>query len=294
MGAMTSQIPSLTIVYSTVYSGADQRKHQSSTSLAFVREFTGDRWILRTNDQWCGKCFHLITTQWNLRVWLSKHTLQLRQFSWTVIEARASMIDYTHSCIPSHVLLVNSLAPRKFEWNFRYLILQMISVICWLSLVQLPWYECHWTSLMISQHWFRQWLGVVRKQAITWANVDPDLRRHMASLGHNELKRAPDGLGKLLWSLLWRGSDATHAQHMMTLSNGNIFRVTGHLSGEFTGHRWIPPQRPVTRSFDVFFDLRLNKRLSNNREAGDLRRHRAHYDVNVMLEGNLFQSPKSL
>ena len=31
-------------------------------------------------------------------------------------------------------------------------------------------------------------------------------------------------------------------------------------------------QRPVARSFDVFFD----------REAGDLRRHRSHYDVNVM------------
>ena len=43
----------------------------------------------------------------------------------------------------------------------------------------------------------------------------------------------------------------------MTSSNGNIFRVTGHLCGEFTG-----PQRPVTRSFEVFFDLRLNKRLS--------------------------------
>ena len=27
---------------------------------------------------------------------------------------------------------------------------------------------------------------------------------------------------------------------MMTSSNGNIFRVTGHLCGEFTGHRWIP------------------------------------------------------
>ena len=37
MGAMASQITSLTIVESTVYSGADQRKHQSSTSLAFVR-----------------------------------------------------------------------------------------------------------------------------------------------------------------------------------------------------------------------------------------------------------------
>ena len=39
-------------------------------------------------------------------------------------------------------------------------------------------------------------------------------------------------------------------------------------------------QRPVTQSFDVFFDLRTNK--VNNREAGDLRRHRAHYDVIVM------------
>ena len=35
--AMASQITSLTIVYSTVYSGADQRKHQSSALLAFVR-----------------------------------------------------------------------------------------------------------------------------------------------------------------------------------------------------------------------------------------------------------------
>ena len=36
MGAMASQITSLTIVYSTVYSDADQRKHQSSALLAFV------------------------------------------------------------------------------------------------------------------------------------------------------------------------------------------------------------------------------------------------------------------
>ena len=50
--------------------------------------------------------------------------------------------------------------------------------------------------------------------------------------------------------------------HMMTSSNGNIFRVTGPLCGEFTGPGEFPTQRPVTRSFDVFFDLRLNKRLS--------------------------------
>ena len=49
---------------------------------------------------------------------------------------------------------------------------------------------------------------------------------------------------------------------MMTSSNGNTFLITGSLCGEFTGDRWIPAQSPVTRSFDVFFDLCLNKRLS--------------------------------
>ena len=48
----------------------------------------------------------------------------------------------------------------------------------------------------------------------------------------------------------------------MTSSNGNIFRVTGSLCGEFTGLGEFSAQRPVTRSFDVLFDLRLNKRLS--------------------------------
>ena len=40
------------------------------------------------------------------------------------------------------------------------------------------------------------------------------------------------------------------------------FRVTGPLCGEFTGPGEFPTQRPVTRSFDVFFDLPLTKRLS--------------------------------
>ena len=64
----------------------------------------------------------------------------------------------------------------------------------------------------------------------------------------------------------------------MTSSNGNIFRVTGHLCGEFTVYGEFPAQRTVTRSFDVFFDLRW----VNDCEAGDLRGHRAHYDVIVM------------
>ena len=53
----------------------------------------------------------------------------------------------------------------------------------------------------------------------------------------------------------------------------------------------FPAQRPVTRSFNVFFDLRLNKRLTkNNREAVDLRRYCAHYDVIVMKHG-FYSSP---
>ena len=48
---------------------------------------------------------------------------------------------------------------------------------------------------------------------------------------------------------------------MMTSSNRNIFRVTGHLCGEFSDPGEFTAQKPVTRIFDVFFDLRLNKRL---------------------------------
>ena len=50
MCAMASLIIGLTVVYSTVYSGADQRKHQSSTSLAFVRGI--HRWPMNSPHNW--------------------------------------------------------------------------------------------------------------------------------------------------------------------------------------------------------------------------------------------------
>ena len=64
MTTITSQITSLTSVYSTVYSHVDQRKHQSSASLAFVWGSHQDRWIPRTKGQLRGKCFHLMTSSW--------------------------------------------------------------------------------------------------------------------------------------------------------------------------------------------------------------------------------------
>ena len=54
-----------------------------------------------------------------------------------------------------------------------------------------------------------------------------------------------------------------------------IFAGNSLVTGEF------PAQRPVTWGFDIFFDLHLNKRLRNDGEAGDLRRHRPYYDVTV-------------
>ena len=44
----------------------------------------------------------------------------------------------------------------------------------------------------------------------------------------------------------------------------------------------FPTQMPVTRRFDVFIDLPWISGCANNREAGDLSRHRAHYAVIVM------------
>ena len=71
--------------------------------------------------------------------------------------------------------------------------------------------------------------------------------------------------------------------HMMTSSNENIFRVTGHLCGEFTSHRWIPRTKASDAGLWCFsmFCAWINDWV-NNRDAGDLRRHCAHCDFTVM------------
>ena len=52
------------------------------------------------------------------------------------------------------------------------------------SPVKLPSDECHWTSVNIGSG---QLVQVMGHQAITWASVDQDPCRHMASSGSNEL-----------------------------------------------------------------------------------------------------------
>ena len=116
--------------------------------------------------------------------------------------------------------------------------------------------------------------------------------------------RGFDVLRKQLWGwwfetlsrLLWRHCNGIHiflvlsqqdygellpnmnvTFHHETSSNGIIFRVTGHLCGEFIGHKG---QWRGALKFSLICAW-INGWV-NNREAGDSRRHRAHYDVTVM------------
>ena len=62
-----------------------------------------------------------------------------------------------------------------------------------------------------------------------------------------------------------------------------FFRVTGHLCGDFTGHRWIPHAKASDAELWCFlWSAPWINGWVNNRDAGDLRCHPAHYDVTVM------------
>ena len=68
----------------------------------------------------------------------------------------------------------------------------------------------------------------------------------------------------------------------MTSSNGNIFRVTGPLYGEFTGTGEFPAQSQWRGALMFSLICAWINDWVNNREAGDLRRRHGHSDVNVM------------
>ena len=70
---------------------------------------------------------------------------------------------------------------------------------------------------------------------------------------------------------------------MMTSSNGNIFRVTGPLCVEFTGPVNSPHKGQWRGALMFSLICAWINDWVNNHEAGDLRRHRGHYDINVMI-----------
>ena len=82
-----------------------------------------------------------------------------------------------------------------------------------------------------------------------------------------------------IWSW-WRHQMGTFSA-LLVICAGN-----SPVTGEF------PAQRPGTQSFDVFFICARINNWVNNREVGDLRRHRTHYDGTVMLRAKLFTNSK--
>ena len=94
----------------------------------------------------------------------------------------------------------------------------------------------------------------------------------------------PIGSSQWCWSITGDSEESKREppnpwwRHQMETFSTLLAICAGNSSviGEF------PTQRPVTRSFDVLFELRLKNGWVNNGDAGDLRRHRADYDVIVM------------
>ena len=105
MTPMVAQITSLTVVYSTVYSDVNQRRHQSSASLAFVWGSHRDRWIPRTKGQLRGKCFHVMTSSSLLITTNMKNTLNggpevVRLYCNTFgIQNRAFLLNWQKICL---------------------------------------------------------------------------------------------------------------------------------------------------------------------------------------------------
>ena len=83
-------------------------------------------------------------------------------------------------------------------------------------------------------------------------------------------KPSPSAWGKCATAPWWR--------HQME----TLCALLALCVGNSPVHDEFPLQRPVTGSFDVFLSAPWINDWANNREACDLRRHRAHYDVIVM------------
>ena len=93
----------------------------------------------------------------------------------------------TQKNLNSDCIYINSLAPEKCGCDFRLTTFKLIPRKGTLSIsAQLISCEFRKTLPMIIRHWFKLWLGAVRRQAIIWANVDPGRCGHIASLGHND------------------------------------------------------------------------------------------------------------
>ena len=122
----------------------------------------------------------------------------------------------------------------------------------------------------------------------------------MASLGHEDVSLTLDSSDGLYSHVCWEGVPgppgleswtcqrkstqltSTWWRHQMEIFSALLAICAGNspVTGEFHAHR------PVTRSFEISVICTWINNWVNNREAGDLRRHRAHYDVILMIQNH--------
>ena len=107
-----------------------------------------------------------------------------------------------------------------------------------------------------------------------------ELLQHIMCYAHLNMLRC-----RVLYSDLRLKSDLTLSSHDDVIKWKHFPRYWSFVResiGDPSVTGRFPSQRPVTRSIDVSFDLRLKISWANNRDAGDLRRQCPHYDVAVM------------
>ena len=141
LGAMSSQFTSLTIVHSTVYSGADQKKHQRSASLAFLWGI--HRWPVNSPHKWplTRKMFPLMTSSWAGIHWSSGNVLINKIYVLTSNKT-VSVVS-----LWSHILLA---------WINCIAVYQYISAygLLWLKPAFCAWWICIQMHVQIAFLWY--------------------------------------------------------------------------------------------------------------------------------------------
>ena len=202
MSAIASQI-----VYSTVYSGADQRKHQSSAPLSFVRGI--HRWA----GQLRGKCFHSMTSSW---IWNPQVVLRYdRQMPWHPNECHVS---------PWLLFCVKVVFKTTSGMKRRTYVLALITIVVNIN-----------STVNINE------------RRSTFNSSRP-------SVAHDDV-------------IKWK-----HFPRFWPFVRGiHRYPVNSPHKGQWRGALMFP-----------FICVGINGWIYN-REAGDLRRYCAHYDVSVMI-----------
>ena len=161
MSAMASQITSLTIAYSTVYSGAYQRKHQGSASLAFVRGI--HRWPVNSPHKGpvTRKMFPfddviIILKNWYWYVML--YTRYHCDLQWLLVDCRWGILQHIN---------LNSSAKACNRLENNYLECQVCIV---------KWTHCGlvmpYGDIKLGQHWLRP-CRQCNAQYFSWEFQDP-------------------------------------------------------------------------------------------------------------------------